>query len=444
MTFRPSEWPSAKLGRFLAARTQSVTPSNHPDRLFELYSVPSHETGRPELVSGATIGSAKQLVGPGDVLICKINPRINRVWVVGDKREHDQIGSTEWIRFGRCEDIVPAFLAYHLQRESVREHLAMNASGVGGSLMRVKSSTLAELAVPLPHVDVQRRVVARINELFSELDNGEEELARARADLKTYRSALLKAAVTGELTRDWRATNPATESAESLLARIGAQVIRVRSGRKHAEEGTSTQDNRRAAELPETWTWTTLPRLGEFGRGKSKHRPRNDPRLYGGPYPFVQTGVVAASGGRITRYEQTYSELGLTQSKLWKAGTLCITIAANIAKTGVLSFDACFPDSVIGLTCAEGINPAYVELAVRSLQAQLERDAPATAQKNINLDTFFDLPIALPPTEEQLAIVNEFNEAVVAADAAGHRGIDDDIANLRQSILAAAFRGELL
>ena len=92
-----------------------------------------------------------------------------------------------------------------------------------------------------------------------------------------------------------------------------------------------------------------LSELGELGRGVSKHRPRNDAKLLGGLYPLVQTGDVAGADLYIKSYNNTYSELGLKQSKMWNKGTLCITIAANIAKTAILNFDACFPDSVVGL-----------------------------------------------------------------------------------------------
>ena len=92
------------------------------------------------------------------------------------------------------------------------------------------------------------------------------------------------------------------------------------------------------------WDSTVLGLLGTLDRGMSRHRPRNAPELLGGPYPLVQTGDVANSGGYITRYSSTYSEIGLRQSRMWPAGTLCITIAANIAKTGLLTFEACFPE----------------------------------------------------------------------------------------------------
>ena len=104
------------------------------------------------------------------------------------------------------------------------------------------------------------------------------------------------------------------------------------------------------ASNPKSWPVQALAELGELDRGRSQHRPRNDPRLLGDPYPFIQTGDVANSRGYIRSYTATYSEIGLAQSRLWPAGTVCITIAANIAATAILGIDACFPDSVVGFT----------------------------------------------------------------------------------------------
>jgi len=101
------------------------------------------------------------------------------------------------------------------------------------------------------------------------------------------------------------------------------------------------------------WQLVKLSDLGEVNRGRSRHRPRYAEHLYGGPYPFIQTGDIRESGGRITSYKQTYSEAGLAQSRMWPAGTMCITIAANIAETAILTFPACFPDSVVGFIADE-------------------------------------------------------------------------------------------
>jgi type I restriction enzyme S subunit len=148
---------------------------------------------------------------------------------------------------------------------------------------------------------------------------------------------------------------------------------------------------------PKGWPCNLFGTVGVLDRGRSRNRPRDAKELYGGPYPFIQTGDVANSGGRIRSYTATYSEAGLAQSRLWKQGTLCITIAANIAKTGVLEFDACFPDSVVGFLPAEQIRTAYAQAWLGFLQPTLEANAPQAAQKNINLEILRNLPIPLPP-----------------------------------------------
>ncbi len=158
----------------------------------------------------------------------------------------------------------------------------------------------------------------------------------------------------------------------------------------------------------------TLPNLGKFGRGVSKHRPRNDIKLLGGKYPLIQTGDVANAGLYITSYSSTYSELGLKQSKMWDKGTLCITIAANIAKTAILEFDACFPDSVVGFIANERTNNIFIHYWFSFFQAILESQAPESAQKNINLKTLSELKVIVPEKKKQeqfAAFVAQINKS---------------------------------
>jgi type I restriction enzyme S subunit len=152
--------------------------------------------------------------------------------------------------------------------------------------------------------------------------------------------------------------------------------------------------------------------LGEFGRGVSKHRPRNDPKLLGGEYPLIQTGDVAVANLYITEYGSTYSELGLQQSKMWNKGTLCITIAANIAKTAILDFDACFPDSVVGFIANERTNNIFIHYWFSFFQAILESQAPESAQKNINLKILSELKVIVPEKNKQ----DEFADFVAQVD----------------------------
>lgn len=163
---------------------------------------------------------------------------------------------------------------------------------------------------------------------------------------------------------------------------------------------------------PKQWDKQMLGKLGELGRGVSKHRPRNDPKLLGGIYPLIQTGDVANADMYISEYKMTYSDLGLQQSKMWHKDTLCITIAANIAKTGILTFDACFPDSVVGFVANAKTNNLFMHYWFTFFQKILEEQAPESAQKNINLKILNELSVIVPPIELQ----NEFAQFVQKVD----------------------------
>ena len=158
------------------------------------------------------------------------------------------------------------------------------------------------------------------------------------------------------------------------------------------------------------WKVEQFGSLGELKRGKSKHRPRNDPILLGGKYPLIQTGDISNSHTYIQTYKSTYSEEGLKQSKMWKAGTLCITIAANIAESAILTFDACFPDSVVGFLPNDKVNSIFIHHWLNFLQPILEENAPAVAQKNLNVATLEKVGVILPPLKLQNQFANFVKE----------------------------------
>ncbi|UUR71800.1 restriction endonuclease subunit S [Enterobacter asburiae] len=157
--------------------------------------------------------------------------------------------------------------------------------------------------------------------------------------------------------------------------------------------------------VPKGWQLVKLSDLGEVNRGKSKHRPRDADFLYGGKYPFIQTGDVKASNGRINSFNQTYSNEGLKQSRLWPVDTMCITIAANIAETGVLQFSACFPDSVIGFIADKTKCDVYfIEYMFRLLKAKIKVQANGSVQDNINLQTLERIHFPIPDLVTQKKI----------------------------------------
>lgn len=164
------------------------------------------------------------------------------------------------------------------------------------------------------------------------------------------------------------------------------------------------------------WEYKTLDQMGMVSRGRSKHRPRNDERLFGGPYPFIQTADVKNAELYITEYSQTYSEFGLQQSKLWPKGTLCITIAANIADTALLGIPACFPDSIMGFNAYEGIaNTKFVKYSFDILQKQCKQISQGAAQDNMSWEKLSTINFPCPPIEVQdkiSAILSRYDDLI--------------------------------
>jgi type I restriction enzyme S subunit len=171
------------------------------------------------------------------------------------------------------------------------------------------------------------------------------------------------------------------------------------------------------AELRKGWIPKKLNELGFVGRGKSRHRPRNDPKLYGGSYPFVQTADIMNSDLYITSFSQTYNEMGLAQSKLWNENTLCMTIAgANTAETALLSFKACFPDSVIGFIAdPDKSDVRFVKYYLDTIKQQLKSVARGTTQHNLPLEKLLSFDIYTPPLPTQrkiAAILSAYDDLI--------------------------------
>ncbi len=388
------------------------------------------------------------------------------------------------------QDLRALFLSSHLETDFVYNFFLTNSlEGTGLTVKGIKLDELMTIPFPLPPLAEQRRIVAKVEELMALLDRLEAartareatrdrltaaslarltaaSLARLTApdsnpaefpanarfalatlpalttrpdQIKPLRQTILNLAVRGKLVEQ----DPTDEPASELLKRIAMHLEDQKNGRGRRAKPLPDVDPADAPfELPDGWTWARFPELGEFGRGKSKHRPRNDPALYtGGTHLMIQTGDVARSGGRIKTHTNKYNDVGLAQSMLWPKGTLCITIAANIADSGILDFDACFPDSVVGFVPAPGFeNARYFEYFVRTAKANLLEFAPATAQKNINLEILTSVLIPLPPLAEQHRIVAKVDALMALCDRleAALTTADTTRARLLEALLADA------
>lgn len=306
----------------------------------------------------------------------------------------------------------PLYLSYLMASPYVIEKKVELATG--DRIVHISSAKLGTIPIPIPPLAEQARIVAKIEELLPYIEEYDAAGKRLTALNKKFpdqlRKSILQQAIMGKLTE----RNPADEPASELLKRIRAEKVRlIKEGKLKKEKPlpTLTEDDY-PFDIPDEWEWVRLTDVGEVSRGRSKNRPRNDPSLFErGIYPFIQTGDVAQSAGTILECHSFYNEKGLTQSRMWPKGTLCLTIAANIGDVGILNFDACFPDSVIGFNAFHPIKSnRYFLYMLMAYKAVLDSRATKSAQKNINLDTLASLAYPLPPLAEQQRIVERVEE----------------------------------
>jgi type I restriction enzyme, S subunit len=386
----------------------------------------------------------KSVLKTDDVLLNIVGASIGRACLATPDVEGGNVNQAVAVIRVKSGLLSPKFLSWFLISPTTQQRI--HAEKVDVARANFSLEDTRNLDIALPPLPEQRRIVAEIEKQLTRLEAGVTALRRVQANLNRYRAAVLKAACEGKLVVRTKAeSGKKFENAEQLLQRILKQRREKWIGNGKYKE-PATPDATGLSKLPEGWCWATMPQIGELSRGKSRHRPRDDTRLYGGPYPFIQTGDIRKSGGTIREHTQTYSEFGLQQSRLWPEGTLCITIAANIAETGILQFTSCFPDSVVGfIHDGNRATTRYVEFFIRTAKEKLAQFAPATAQKNINLDVLQKVAIPFPPLAEQERIVAEVERrlSVVEELSALVESNLKRATRLRQSILQRAFEGKL-
>ena len=420
----PDSWSEITLGEINQYRSKNVQPKDFPEESFELWSVPIFPKGKPETLSGIEIGSSKQAVEPRDVLICKINPRINRVWEVGQKSRYRQIASSEWIVV-RQPLMEPRYLLRFFQSDQFRTKLCADVTGVGGSLTRAQPKKVATFGVVVPPRAEQKVIADKLDILLAQVENTKARLERIPQILKRFRQSVLAAAVSGRLTEEWR------DSAEN-------------------------QDFE-PLEIPASWKATSIGAVAEVKGGK--RLPKGEELVSENTgYPYIRAGQLK-KGTVITGQEGRNAQLFITEAVrkvisryTINAGDAYITIVgASIGDAGIV------PESHHGANLTENaakitkfkvdLEPSYLSIWLRSeyLQDIIRLETKSAAQGKLALSRIKTLPFPLPPIEEQTEIVRRVDQLFAHADRIEQQ-VNNALArvnNLTQSILAKAFRGEL-
>ena len=385
-------WPTVRLGEVLRHRKEFITIDDLTT--YKRPRVQIHVQGivQRDEVPGALIKTkTQQVCRTGEFLVAEIDAKVGGFGIV-PKSLNGSIVSSHYFLFVVDESKLNLrFLDYFIRTPTFREQVAAQGST---NYAAIRPAHVLGYEIPLPPLAEQRRVVARI-----------EELAAQIHEARTLR-------------------HQAAEEAEALF------------------------DSFLTARFDSSdWPLKPLPEVAEVARGKFGHRPRNEPRFYGGEFPFIQIGDISNSGRYIRTHSQSLNKDGLAISRMFPTGTVAIAITgATIGVTGILGFDSCFPDSIVGIQARpESVTPEFIYLAVEHAKKTALAEATQTTQPNINLGNLNRLKVHVPPLAEQRRIVAELDALQAEVDALKRLQAETakELDALLPAILDRAFKGEL-
>lgn len=404
----PENWVWVRLGAVNKYISKSVNPISEPDKIFELYSVPSMVDNYPEIIAGSDIGSSKQSVCKKDVLLCKINPRINRVWKVSQFTDNELIASSEWIII-RNNHIDENYLMYCFQSKYFREFILSNVSGVGGSLMRAQPKYVQTYPIPLPPLSEQQRIVERIEELFAKLDEAKERLQEVADSFAVRKAAILHKAFTGELTKQWRRENGVSDESweEKTIGEI-CSSLKYGTSKKSSDDGEVVvlrMGNLQNGEID----WSNLAYTSD----------EEDIKKY-----LLKSGDVL--------FNRTNSPELVGKTSIYR-GEMPAIYAGYLIKL----------DYEKNIVVGDYLNYYLNSSKAKEYYMQVKTDG--VSQSNINAKKIGEFEIPLPTLPEQHEIVRLIDD-LLARERAAQQATEQALASIdlmKKSILARAFRGEL-
>lgn len=454
------------IGEALRPRREKAQPAEHPDLPYiGLEHVEAHSMRLLGSVPAETMRSQANRFYVGDVLYSRLRPYLNKVWLA----DRDGLCSSEFIVLPGNEVTDSDFLRYRLNaRDFVQFANSLNA----GDRPRVDFDQISSFLLPPFSLEQQRRIVVKIEELFSELDEGVANLKKARAQLAVYRQALLKHAFEGHLTADWRAKQPSIfTSLDQVLEQLNESRVREYEKRlkqwdKLVQGWKLKRPNAKAPappprpksisthhsdpslpSLPTGWLYLKVGDLSDVVRGGSP-RPAGDPKFYDGDIPFLKVAdLTRKEGAFVDSHSYTIKEAGLQKTRFVMPPTLLISNSgATLGVPKVCTIEATFNDGVAAFLGVPEPEQLYHYYFWESRTQQLRNIDQGAAQPNLNTDLLRDYLIPVCSKAEMTEVTNRLAEQLSTISAL-EADIDLNLQKaeaLRQSILKKAFAGELV
>ena len=408
----PSTWVETKLSEINCYVSKTLNPENFKSEKFELYSVPSYSLGTPEFLVGEAIGSSKQIVKQDDVLICKINPRINRVWKVGVAKHLRQIASSEWIVV-RAPALNSDYLKCFFSSPKFRGRITQDVTGVGGSLTRAQPKNVSTFQVPIAPINEQKRIAEKLDRVLARVDSCQSHLERVPQILNRFRQSVLEYAMAGSLTEEWRGKNKLS---------------------------LGDWETKRGEEV--------FPFITSGSRGWAKYYSDTGAK-------FIRVGNLDHNTIEIDFNEVQYvaPPVGAEGERTRiETGDILISITADIGMIGLVrkNIDEAYINQHVALARQTGeYNGAFLAYYLASPNGGIQQFTKAQkgmTKAGLTLGDIRNLEIHTPQMEEQIEIVCRVEKLFTYANhlEARWQAGNELVEKLTPSLLAKAFRGELV
>lgn len=420
----PEGWKWVRLEDINSFTGKSIEPSKFPDEEFELYSVPSYDEDFPEILRGKEIGSSKKEVEKNDILLCKINPRINRVWIVTKYTEHRLIASSEWIHI-RSKVLIPNYLMWYFRSGMFREFMLSNVSGVGGSLMRAQPKMVNKYVVPIAPIEKQLEIVKQIESLFSKLEEAKEKVESVLESSENRKSAILHKAFTGELTKKWREENG------EILA----------SSKSLIDPKDLLDKDQEPYEIPDSWRWSTLGKVCTFKGGGTPSK--SNPLYWNGDIPWAS--IKDIKGDELFSTVDFITEEGLnnSSSNLCEKDNLILATRISPGKSIISRIDVAINQDL--KIVETELNVEFLHYYFNSIENIFLSKSSGSTVQGINLTNVKNTKIAVPSTEEQIAIT-QIVKTILEEENSIEALCTDFLGKIeitRKVILSSIFRGTI-
>jgi len=474
----PVGWVMTRLDQVVSVNPKKLTPDCSPTDLFTFVPMPSvsEEFGGIDISTMRSLGEVQKgytQFQAGDILFAKITPCMEngKIAIVPELASVCGYGSTEFHVLRPYKGVAAKWVGYCLLQIGFRREARLNMTGSAGQL-RVPKPWLEGREIPVAPSPEQKRIITKIEELFSNLDAGVAALERAKENLKRYRASVLKAAVEGKLTEEWRKENPSTEPASRLLDRIlterrkkweAEQLAKYEAKGKKPPKGwrdkykePSTPDTSNLPELPEGWVWATIEQICD-------HRPN---ALKAGPFgsslkknSYVESGYKVYGQEQVIRNDPYYGDYFITKEKYSslntcavKPGDILISLVGTIGRTLVLPDDSVpgviNPRLIKASLNTELVIPKFIQLYFQSphVAAIFKLVSHGGTMEILNMGTLKSLAFSIPPISEQMQIVRLTDQIQSLLENQGYEFSEHltGSSRLRQAILKHAFEGKLV